>query len=182
MRVSVFGKGHMGGGLADFWEQAGHQVTRLGRDGGDVSGADVVLVAIPGGAVGEAFGRLTGIEGKIVIDLSNRVGVDPPAGFASNAEYIKSKTVGPTAKAFNLNYARMFGRLAEARRRPSNLWCGDEAAREAVEQLTRDAGYDPICIGGLDMAALQEDMVRVLFNVSKELGMFVYRFAPPDQL
>jgi hypothetical protein len=32
----------VGGGLADLWERAGHQVTRLGRDGGNVSDADVV--------------------------------------------------------------------------------------------------------------------------------------------
>ena len=25
MRVSVVGKGHVGGGLADLWERAGHQ-------------------------------------------------------------------------------------------------------------------------------------------------------------
>ncbi len=37
MRITVFGKGNVGGGLADLWERAGHQVTRLGRGGGDVS-------------------------------------------------------------------------------------------------------------------------------------------------
>jgi hypothetical protein len=26
----------IGGGLGDLWEQAGHEVTRIGRDGGDV--------------------------------------------------------------------------------------------------------------------------------------------------
>ena len=36
MRITVFGKGNVGGGLADLWERAGHQVTRLGRAGGDV--------------------------------------------------------------------------------------------------------------------------------------------------
>jgi predicted dinucleotide-binding enzyme len=59
MRITVFGKGNVGGGLADLWERAGHQVTRLGRDGGSVSDADVVLVAVPGGSIAEAFDRLT---------------------------------------------------------------------------------------------------------------------------
>jgi predicted dinucleotide-binding enzyme len=48
MRIAVFGSGNVGGGLADLWERAGHQVTRLGRDGGDVSAADAVLLAVPG--------------------------------------------------------------------------------------------------------------------------------------
>jgi hypothetical protein len=57
MRIAVLGRGSVGGGLADLWERAGHQVTRLGRDGGDVSDVDAVLLAVPGEAVGEALDR-----------------------------------------------------------------------------------------------------------------------------
>jgi hypothetical protein len=46
MKLAVVGRGRIGGGLADFWEKAGHEVTRIGRDGGDVSEAQVVLVAV----------------------------------------------------------------------------------------------------------------------------------------
>src|SRR5207245_1831953 len=35
MRIVTVGRGNVGGGLADLWERAGHQVTRIGRDGGD---------------------------------------------------------------------------------------------------------------------------------------------------
>jgi 8-hydroxy-5-deazaflavin:NADPH oxidoreductase len=182
MRITVFGRGNVGGGLADRWEPAGHQVTRLGRDGGDVSDADVVLLAIPGGAVPEALERLTGLQGKTVIDATNRYGVDPPQGFASNTEFVKSRTGGPTAKSFNVNFASLLSRLGEARARPSNLWCGDEEAREVVEQLNRDAGYDPVCIGTLESAARQEAIIDVIFAISKELGEYVYRFAPIEQL
>ena len=103
-----------------------------------------MVVAVPGGAIAEALGNVRGVEGKTIIDATNRVGVEPPEGFSSNAEYVKSKTNGPTAKSFNINYASLYGRLGEARVRPSNLWCGDEASREVVEQLNRDAGYDPV--------------------------------------
>jgi 8-hydroxy-5-deazaflavin:NADPH oxidoreductase len=182
MRITVFGKGNVGGGLADLWERAGHQVTRLGRDGGDVSGSDVVLVAVPGGSIGEAFSRLTGVKGKTVIDATNRIGVDAPDGFASNAEFVKSRTGGPTAKSFNINFASLLGRLGEARVRPSNLWCGDEEAREAVRQLNRDAGYDPVYTGPLENAARQESIVDVIFAIGEGMGEYVYRFAPIEQL
>jgi 8-hydroxy-5-deazaflavin:NADPH oxidoreductase len=182
MRITVFGKGNVGGGLADRWEPAGHQVTRLGRDGGNVSDADVVLVAVPGGSVVEALERLTGVEGKTVIDATNRIGVGAPQGFASNAEFVKSRTGGPTAKAFNVNFASLLGRLGEARVRPSSLWCGDEEAREVVEQLNRDAGYDPVYTGSLERAARQEAIVDVIFAISEEMGEYVYRFAPIEQL
>ena len=182
MKIAAFGRGNVGGGLADLWEQAGHEVTRLGRDGGDVSDADVVLVAVPGGSITEALGRLTGVAGKTVIDATNRIGVAAPDGFASNTEFVKSRTGGPTAKSFNVNFASLLGRLGEARVRPSNLWCGDEEAREVVEQLNRDAGYDPVYTGPLENAARQESIVDVIFAISEALGEYVYRFAPIEQL
>jgi len=30
MKVAVVGRGNIGGGLADLWEKAGHEVTRIG--------------------------------------------------------------------------------------------------------------------------------------------------------
>jgi len=182
MRITVVGRGNLGGGLADLWERAGHQVTRLGRDGGDVSDADAVLVAVPGGAIADAFDRLRGFEGKTMIDATNLYNVTPPGGFASNAEFVKSKTNGPTAKSFNVNFASLFGRLGAARARPGNFWCGDDEAREVVEQLNRDAGYDPVRTGPLESAAAQEALIGVIFGIAEGMGPYVYRFAPVDQL
>jgi predicted dinucleotide-binding enzyme len=182
MNITVVGRGNVGGGLAELWERAGHEVTRLGRDGGDVSDADVVLVAVPGGAIAEAFEALEGFEGKTVIDATNLYNVTPPGGFASNAEFVKSKTGGPTAKSFNVNFASLYGRLSEARARPSNLWCGDDDAREVVEQLNRDAGYDPVRTGPLANASAQERLIPVIFAIGEGIGPHVYRFAPVDQL
>src|SRR5918999_6299844 len=142
MRITVVGRGNVGGGLADLWERAGHHVTRIGRDGGDVSDAEAVLVAVPGDAIADALDKLQEITGKTAIDATNRIGINPPAGFRSNAEFVKSKTNGPTAKPFNINFAALYGRLGEARATPSNLWCGDDEAREVVEQLNQDAGND----------------------------------------
>jgi len=182
MRITVVGRGKLGGGLADLWERAGHQVTRLGRDGGDVSDADVVLVAVPGGAIADAFDRLREFEGKTMIDATNLYNVTPPEGFASNAEFVKSKTNGPTAKSFNVNFASLLGRLGEARARPGNFWCGDDEAREVVEQLNRDAGYDAVRTGPLESAAAQEALIGVIFGIAEGMGPYVYRFAPVDQL
>lgn len=183
MRISVVGRGNVGGGLANLWEQAGHKITRIGQDGGDVSNAEVVLLAVPGGAIVDALDKLQGIEGKTVIDATNLVGVNPPAGFRSNAEFVKSKTNGPTAKSFNVNFAALYGRLGEARATPSNLWCGDEEARKVVEQLNHDAGYEQVYTGPLRNAVAQESLIGMVFAISEGgMGPFVYRIAPPDQL
>jgi 8-hydroxy-5-deazaflavin:NADPH oxidoreductase len=183
MNIATLGKGNVGGGLADLWERAGHDVTRIGREGGDVSDADAVLIAVPGGAIAEALDKVQGLEGKTVIDATNVVGTDPPAGFASNAEFVKSKTHGPTAKSFNINFARLYDKLGDAGSRPSNLWCGDDEATEVVEQLNRDAGYEAVHAGPLDNAAAQERFIDLVFGINQAgLGLFLYRIAPPDRL
>ncbi|HYB26693.1 MAG TPA: hypothetical protein VEF89_08780 [Solirubrobacteraceae bacterium] len=182
MKIAVVGKGNVGGGLADRWERAGHEVQRIGRDGGDVGGADAVLIAVPGAAVADALEALSGIGGKIAIDATNLVASQPPGGFASNAEFIKSKTGGPTAKSFNLNFARIYDRIGTTEDTPGNLWCGDEEARAVVERLNRDAGFDPIYAGGLENAAVQEAMLPYWFAIAQGgMGPFFYWMAPPDQ-
>jgi 8-hydroxy-5-deazaflavin:NADPH oxidoreductase len=182
MKIAVVGKGNVGGGLADRWEKAGHEVTRIGSEGGDVSDAEAVLLAVPGAAVSDAIDGAQGIEGKTVIDATNLIGDDPPDGFSSNAEYVKSRTNGPTAKSFNINFARVYDQLDSAQARPGNIWCGDDEARETVEQLNRDAGFDPIYAGGLDNAGQQEAMIGIVFAINQGgLGPFFYRMAPPDQ-
>jgi predicted dinucleotide-binding enzyme len=182
MKIAVVGRGNVGGGLADLWEQASHQVKRIGREG-DVWDAEVVVVAVPGSMIAEALNNVQGIEGKTVIDATNLVGTDPPEGFASNAEFVKSRTNGPTAKAFNTNFAALYHQIGEARSTPSNLWCGDEEARHHVEQLNRDAGFEPVYAGAIENAALQENFLKLAFAINRGgLGRFFYRMAPPDQL
>jgi len=178
----VVGRGNVGGGLADRWERAGHSVARIGKEGGDVSDADAVVVAVPGGAIADALEKVHGLEGKTAIDATNLFGADRPDGFDSNAAFVKSKTNGPTAKSFNVNYANLYDRLDSVRTRPSNLWSGDEEAREVVEQLIRDAGYDPVYAGGLEIARAQEDFLTLIGAIRQNLGPFFYRMAPPDEL
>jgi predicted dinucleotide-binding enzyme len=40
VKITTIGSGTIGGTLARFWTSAGHEVTELGRDGGDTAGAD----------------------------------------------------------------------------------------------------------------------------------------------
>jgi 8-hydroxy-5-deazaflavin:NADPH oxidoreductase len=181
MNIAVIGRGNVGGGLADKWEQAGHSVTRIGKDGGDVSDAEAVLVAVPGGAIEDALNKVSGLEGKTAIDATNLFGADRPSGFDSNAEYVKSVTNGPTAKSFNANYAALYDRVDEPGSKPGNLWSGDEEARQVVEQLSRDAGYEPIHAGELENARLQEDFLRLMGGIQQGIGRFYYRMAPPER-
>ena len=183
MKIAVVGRGNVGGGLADRWERAGHEVTRIGKDGGDVSDAEAVLFAVPGGAIADAVENVQGLDGKTAIDATNLIGAEPPSGFQSNAEFVKSKTGGPTAKSFNLNFARLYDQIDASERKPGNIWTGDEEAKGVVEQLIRDAGYEPVYGGPLDNARAQEAAIQIFFGITQAgLGPFFYRFAAPGEL
>jgi predicted dinucleotide-binding enzyme len=180
MNITTIGKGNIGGGLARLWQQAGHDVTTLGREGGDASGADVVLVAVPSGSIADALAKVRGLEGKIAIDTANAfAGRDEQ--YKSLAHQVKSHTNGPTAKAFNANFGALYDQIGEQRVRPSCLYAADAEAREVTEQLIRDAGYEPVSVGGLENARALEDFVPGLF-AKIEVGRTFYRFAPPGEL
>jgi 8-hydroxy-5-deazaflavin:NADPH oxidoreductase len=51
-----------------------------------------------------------------------------------------------------------------------------------VEQLIRDAGYDPMYAGGLDKASTQEQGIGLFFALSQASGPFFYRMAAPGEL
>jgi 8-hydroxy-5-deazaflavin:NADPH oxidoreductase len=176
VKVVTIGKGSLGGGLAALWRASGHDVTELGREGGDASGADAVLLAVPSGAIAEALGSVGDLGGVPVIDATNAVRASRPDGFDSLAAYVKSLTGGPVAKTFNTNFARIFDRVDDAAERPSMVYAADEEAQEVTETLIRDAGFDPVDAGDLSAARAVEDFVGVIFAVVGQRGPFFYRF------
>lgn len=182
MKITTIGRGNIGGGLGKLWSAKGHDVTALGKEGGDASGADVILVAVPSGSIAEALAKVTGIEGKAAIDATNAFhGRDER--FESLAHQVKSITGGPVAKSFNLNFAALYDEIANQRVRPSNFFAADDEAREVTEQLIRDAGYDPLYVGGLEHArALEDHLALWLAAIQAGLGQSFYRYAPPGTL
>jgi predicted dinucleotide-binding enzyme len=181
MRVAVIGRGNVGGGLAKLWEAAGHHVTALGHEGGDVSGSEAILLAVPSGAIEDALESVEGIGDIPVIDATNVFGSGRPEGFNSLAEFVKSKTGGPVAKAFNTGFASLYDRLGEARVAPSMVFAGDEEARAVTERLIRDAGYEPVHAGVLENAHALEDFLGLISAVRQSGGgPFWYRFSPPE--
>lgn len=178
----MIGRGNVGGGLARLWAAAGHEVAELGREGGDASQADSLLVAVPSNAIADALAKVEGIQGKVTIDATNAFG-GRNGQFESLAHEVKSIVGGPTAKSFNLNFANIYDEVAAQRVRPSNLFCAEDDAREVTEQLIRDAGYEPVYAGGLDKARMLEDHLELLFAVNQAgLGPFFVRYAKPGEL
>jgi 8-hydroxy-5-deazaflavin:NADPH oxidoreductase len=178
MKITAIGRGNIGGGLGRRWEQARHDVTAFGSDGGDASSADVVLVAVPSGSISDALSKVSGLEGKVAIDAANAF-AGRNEHHESLAHEVKAHTGGPVAKAFNANFAVLYDQIGAQRVRPSCLYAADDEAREVTEQLIQDAGYDPVSIGGLENARALEDFVPGILG---KIGRVFYRFAPPGEL
>ena len=174
MNITTIGRGNIGGGLAARWRRAGHEVQELGREGGDASGADAVLLAVPSGAIADALGKVSGLDGKVVVDATNAFG-DRNEEFPSLAYEVKSITGGPVAKAFNLNFARLYDKIDEQPERPGMLYAADDEARAVTEQLIRDAGYEPVPAGDLEKARALEDFLGPF----GAFGPSFYRFWKP---
>jgi predicted dinucleotide-binding enzyme len=185
MKITTIGRGEIGGTLGRLWAAAGHDVTQLGRDGGDAGDADVVLLAPPGTVVTEALAGVSGLEGKVILDATNRLAsqTPPPTGYDSIAEHVKATTGGPVAKVFNLTYGAILDQAAGVARRPGNLWVGDEGARDAVQRLSRDIGMDALYGGPLERAATTEAFVEILISIKQGADAPIfYRFATPENL
>jgi predicted dinucleotide-binding enzyme len=182
MNITVIGRGNVGGGLARRWERSGHTITKLGRDGGDTSDAEAVLLAVPSDAIADALGKVTGLDGKIVLDATNAF-LGRNDACESLAHVVKSIVGGPVAKSFNCGYAALYDLIDEQRARPSNLYAAENGAVAMTEQLTRDAGFDPVSAGGLGSARMLEDHLELMTAINEGgLGRFFYRYAKPGEL
>jgi 8-hydroxy-5-deazaflavin:NADPH oxidoreductase len=77
----------------------------------------------------------------------------------------------------------LYGEIANQRQRPSQLFAADDDAREVAEELILAAGFEPVFVGGLELARVLEDQIQILAGIGSELGGAVfYRYAQHRQL
>jgi predicted dinucleotide-binding enzyme len=156
-------------------------VTALGRRGGDASGADVVVAAVPGPAISAALGQVTGLAGKTAIDAASAFPSRNEA-FASLAGEVKSVTGAPVAKSFNLTFAVLYDQIAAQRVPPGSFYVTEDGARDIAGQLSTDSGYDPVPLAGLDKARAVEDLAWLLAAAVNDGVPVFYRLAVPGEL
>ena len=181
MKIATIGRGNVGSGLAQRWRKAGHEVTEIGSDGGDVSGVEAVLVAIPSNAIEDALTKVTGIGSAVVIDATNAfTGRDE--GFESLAHQIKSHVERSCSKIVQLQLRRALRRDRQPARRAVQPLCGGGRRGRDRGAASRDAGFHPISAGGLGSARmLEEHLALMTAIVEGGTGRFFYRYAPPGE-
>jgi predicted dinucleotide-binding enzyme len=180
-RIGIIGAGNIGGTLARLWVASGHEVLvssrhpdqlvplcarlgpkcRVGTPREAARFSSVVLISVPYGALPQIGKDLkTELAGKVVLDTGNPY----PGRDGAMAEEARKKGTGAASaaflpgvrlvRAFNAIGADDLGRLGH--RKPDLVaipLAGDDAkALEIASALVRDAGFEPVIVGGLDRA------------------------------
>lgn len=195
MKIVVFGKGAVGGGLGRLMENKGHEVAYIdGRSGGSgaidgkmVNDADMFLLAIPFHGVKSLASSSTeltaAVKGKIIMDATNPVKADwsPEIDFGVDDDEVKSggeatQRFFPDArvvKVFHTVFADNFNpdRLALGDTKMTTFVAGNDSdARRSVMDLAAQIGFDPIETGDLYTARYTEAMAHLNIQLAVKMG------------
>jgi hypothetical protein len=178
VRIGILGGGRVGGGLADLWARAGHDVRVSTRDtlAETAAHGGVVVLAVPAAAIGEVLDAAAGeLDGKVLVDATNDLRPEPGGAL----EIARRLPAARVVKAFNTVFARLYDAVGRAETPPALVFCGDdEEAKAAAAGLIRDAGFEPVDAGGLERAPDVEAFARLVIRLAYDQGRgpFLYRF------
>jgi hypothetical protein len=198
MRVGILGSGLMGGKLGRIFAQAGHEVifsyarsaAKLERLARDAKGkarpgtprdaaqeADALLLAVHWSRIDDVLKQAGDLSGKVIVTCSLPMDVDDTrlivANTSSGAEELTKKIAkARVVSAFNTVPSEVLFGVYEARRRktrPSLVYCGDDQRGKTVAaELIRDAGFDPIDAGPLQIARYTEPFALLVAQLAYE--------------
>ena len=179
IKIGIIGSGHVGSALGGVWAKAGNEVmfssrnldndkklaaeiganARAGTPQEAAAFGQVILLAVPYSAFPELvknFGN--SLKGKVVINASNpfpqRDGEIANQAREEGAGLFDARLLSGAlvVRAFNAVGA---ARMASTHEDPGKIGmpiAGDKKAIESASQLIREAGFEPVVVGGLDMA------------------------------
>ena len=128
--------------------------------------------------IDEALPQIGRVDGKILIDCTNpytdsTYSTPADLGGRSAAEVLQERLPGArVVKAWNHVYAQIVNSSPEFGGQPASvLLASDDAeAKEAVAELARDAGYDPVDAGPLWSAVNVEKVAGVMVTIAYVVG------------
>jgi predicted dinucleotide-binding enzyme len=182
MKIGVIGSGRLGGTVGSLWVKAGHPVMFSSRHPenlkdmvaglGPLASAgtpaeaaafgQAVLIAVPYGALPQVGRDLQSqLAGKVVLDACNAVA----ARDGDVVKLVQEKGIGVASagflpgahvvRAFNTLGSRVLATEAHRSGEPIAIpIAGDDpAALQVASALVRDAGFEPVVVGGLAKAS-----------------------------
>ena len=196
MNIAIIGAGNVGKALTGSAIRAGHSVTVSSKNGESArqlaeetgaraaasdreaaEAADVVILAVPYGAVDEVLGDVgAALAGKVLIDATNPIKADY-SGLAtdgtSGAEEIQAKAPGArVVKAFNPAFAARQAdpKVAGGLRVDGFVAADDADAKATVLGLVEAIGFNPVDAGSLAMARYLEGMAWLNITLQMNNG------------
>lgn len=181
LKIGIIGTGNIGGALATHWAKAGHELlissrhpeelqdlakslgpkVRVGTPREAAQFGDVILLSVPYKATPDIGRDLASeLKGKVLLDTGNPY----PFRDGAMAEDSRKRGTGVTSKEFlpGVRLVRAFNAINERNlkndgNRKGELYAiplasDDTEALEIAQRLVRDAGFDPVVVGGLARA------------------------------
>ena len=203
MQVSIIGAGNMGRALGMGFTRGGHDVHLLDRNReradalaaevqaqaqegaavtagtlGDPIQGDVVVLAVPYGAVDSVVGQYASqLSGKVVVDITNPInfetfdGLATPPGSSAPEEIATLVPEARVVKAFNTTFAGTLLAGEVAGQQLDVFVAGDDSeAKRKVMQLVEAGGQRPIDAGPLRRARELDALGFLHIAVQQSLG------------
>jgi predicted dinucleotide-binding enzyme len=181
LKIGIIGTGNIGSALAKHWAKAGHELlissrhpeelqnlakslgpkVRVGTPREAAQFGDVILLSVPYKATPDIGRELASeLKGKILLDTGNPY----PMRDGAMAVDARKRGTGVTSKEYlpGVRLVRAFNainadNLENDGNRKGGLWAiplasDDAEALKVAERLVRDAGFDPVVVGGLARA------------------------------
>ena len=197
MHIGIIGAGNVGTALATGWLRVGHAVTfgvrAPQRQGGsspagagvasvaDAAGdAEVVVLATPWPAVGDALAAAGALRGRILIDCTNPLrmgaaGLELEIGHTTSGGETIAKLV-PGAAVFKTLNQTGFGNMDHAAGFapvPAVMYVAgdDEGRKPVVLTLVAELGFEAVDAGKLAVAQLLEPMAMLWIHMAFNRGV-----------
>ena len=190
MKIAIIGAGNVGRALATSLTRAGHDVTitaahhehaveAAGQTGATAgtsnaaaaAGAQVVVLAVPAQSLGQIAGDMgSTLDGKVVVDVSNRPTPTPDGAATSIAEELQGRLPGAhVVKAFNTAFASRQADPSVGGIASDGFVAGDDAtAKQTVLDVVESVGFRPVDAGSLASARTLEGMAWL--NIQRNLA------------
>ena len=195
MKIAIIGSGNIGSNLSRCWVKSGHEVTIGSRNPastkvkeliGSIDGpidakhprdacvnADIVVLAVPWGAIDDSLSNFGDLSGKILIDVNNPVDTKKMelifGGHDAGAEYIARRVPNlRVVKAFNTVASELIGSSKIKGVDVSvPIACDNQDDLKLVMELVRETGLDPINAGPLNKSRLLEALAMLIICFSR---------------
>ena len=190
MQIAIIGAGNVGRALATSLTRAGHDVTitaehaehatdaagQTGAAAGTSNAsaaatAQVVVLAVPAQSIGRIAGAMgSSLDGKVVIDVSNRPTPTPDGAATSIAEELQGQIpAAHVVKAFNTAFASRQANAEVGGIAADGFVAGDDAAsKQTVLDVVESIGFRPVDAGSLASARTLEGMAWL--NIQRNMA------------